>query len=783
MDYIKLINNAEKILMSNWQKTLDTAQGYMLHNALAEAIMEDIAPLWKSCRDKRRSVRRAYYFSAEYLMGRMIYNNLYALGIDESVKKLLAEKSVNISLFEEVDDVALGNGGLGRLAACFLDSAATHDLPLDGYGLRYKYGLFRQRIENGAQVEYPDDWQRLGDPWERRREDETVSVKFADFTVSAVPYDMPIIGFRTNNIGTLRLFQCEAINAFDLSRFNNYEYFLSVRDKNAAENITSVLYPSDNTYDGKKLRLMQQYFLSSAGMQDILRRFKQAGGDITRFDASCAVQLNDTHPTIAIPELVRLLMQEGMSFDDAFDITQRTFSYTNHTIMVEALETWDANLFCSVAPNMYELVCRINDKLNKTLFYNSMPQEKIKKMQIVKDGKVHMANLASYSCSHINGVAKIHTGILKSDVLEPWYSLTPEKFQNKTNGITQRRFLGVCNPELTGFISELLGTDDFLKNLSLLEGLRPKINSENIERFAQIKEHNKLRLSKKVFSDTGVLLPPEFIFDVQVKRLHEYKRQLLNAFSIYTLYRDIKDGKLRDFTPTCFIFGAKAAASYPRAKGIIKYINELAKLINTDADMRDIMRVAFVTDYNCSYAEIIIPAADVSEQISPVGTEASGTGNMKLMLNGAVTLGTNDGANIEIAQNAGYENNYIFSIETKPGYDNSYNPKSIYNNNPTVRHALDSLIDNTFSDGGTGIFRELYNSILYGASWHKPDPYFILRDFDEYMSLKMRVNADFKNREKFYRKCMMNTASAGHFSSDRTIKEYAYEIWHIKPIR
>ncbi|MBQ9949424.1 MAG: glycogen/starch/alpha-glucan family phosphorylase [Clostridia bacterium] len=776
---MKILEDAKAYLMSDCQKTLEEANAHELHNAVSNAVMANIAPLWKKSRKMREDTRRAYYFSAEYLMGRMIYNNLFALGISDSMKTYLRERNIDFSLFDEVDDVALGNGGLGRLAACFLDSAATHDIPLDGYGLRYRYGLFSQRIERGFQKETADNWQKWGDPWSKRRDDETIPVAYGDMQVLAVPYDMPIIGYRSDTIGTLRLFQCEAIDGFNLSSFNNYEYFLALHDNNRAEIITSVLYPGDHTYDGKRLRLQQQYLLCSAGMQDILRRYKKKGRNILDFSAHCAVQLNDTHPTMAIPELIRLLMQEGLSFDDAFHLAEQTFSYTNHTVMIEALEKWDVNLMGSVVPQIYEIICRINNKLNTTLHTVNFPAQHINSMQIVQNSQIHMANLASYVCGHINGVAEIHTNILKQDVLKPWYDFTPEKFSNKTNGITQRRFLGLCNPRLTEFITRKLGTDAFLKNAEILTELRGHTDTASVEEFAKIKHENKKRLSDLILKETGLFMPPEFIFDVQIKRLHEYKRQLLNAFSIYTLYCDIKDGKIRDFTPTCFIFGAKAASSYPRAKGIIKYINELAKLINSDPHMQDVLRIVFVADYNCSYAEMIIPAADVSEQISPVGTEASGTGNMKLMLNGAVTLGTNDGANIEIARYAGYENNYIFSLNTPWGRDSGYNPRGIYDSNPSVRRALDTLINGTFSDEGSNIFRELYDATLYGASWHPADPYFILRDFDEYMEMKLKVNADYKDNISFYRKCLLNTAGAGYFSADRTVRDYAREIWHL----
>lgn len=785
MDCKNILRRMEESLQSNYQIELHEASTVQLHNALSEAVMMELSGDWRDSRRAHERVRRAYYVSAEYLVGRMVFNNLYCLGILSEVRDMLRARGADITAMEDIEDEALGNGGLGRLAACFLDSAATHNIPLDGYGLRYKFGLFKQSLENGYQVEKADDWQRFGDPWSRRRDDRIVTVEFADQKVLAVPYDMPIVGYRTRNIGTLRLWQSEPIEEFDFRLFNDQEYALAVREKNSVEDITRVLYPNDSTYAGKRLRLKQQYFLSSASMQDIIRRYKKVRGangacDFSGFAAHCAVQLNDTHPTVSIPELIRLLMLEGLEFDAAFDIARETFSYTNHTIMSEALEKWELELFNSVVPKLGEIICRINDKLNAELRAAGVNEERRARMQIVADNTIHMARLAVYVSTYVNGVARIHTEILKNDVFRDWYEVYPRRFQNKTNGITQRRWLGLCNPELAGLIAEQIG-DGFLTDLNELGALREKIDDDLIARFNDAKHQKKRQLAAIIKEREGVELPTDFVFDIQVKRMHEYKRQLLNAFSILDIYFSLKDGILTDFTPTAFIFGAKAAPGYWRAKSVIKFINEIAKRINNDPDMRDKMRVVFVQNYNCSYAEHIIPAADISEQISPAGTEASGTGNMKFMLNGTVTLGTYDGANIEIVEQAGEDNNYIFGarVEDIARIRDTYNPKALYDGDARMRRVVDTLIDGTFSDDNSGAFRELYSSLLFGASWHAPDHYYLLLDFHPYMEAKLRANRDYRDSLAFGRKCLMNTASAGMFSSDRTIKQYAEELWHL----
>ena len=779
---IAILHHMEAQMQGYYQINLDQANTVQLHRALADAVLFAVADEWKSCRRNRETIRRAYYFSAEYLMGRLVFNNLYCVGILGEVKALLLSRGVDITAMEDIEDAALGNGGLGRLAACFLDSAATHEIPLDGYGLRYKFGLFKQVFVDGYQVERADDWTRYGDPWSRRRDDRIVEVCFADQRVQAVPYDMPVIGYGAKGIGTLRLWQSEPVEEFNFGLFNEQEYALAVSEKNSVEDITRVLYPNDSTDAGKKLRLKQQYFLSSASVQDILRRYRRVyGADLTGFAASCAIQLNDTHPTVSIAELIRLMMQDGMGFEDALRMARDTFSFTNHTIMGEALERWSVDLFRSVIPEIYDIVARINEHMNAELRAKGVSDEQLWQMQIIADGQIHMARLAVYVSTYVNGVARIHSDILKRDVFANWCALYPDKFQNKTNGITQRRWLGLCNPELSALIEERVG-GGFVTELEELAGLKTQLDDDFIARFNAVKRQKKEQLSALIQSREGVSLPPDFIFDVQVKRLHEYKRQLLNAFSIMDIYYALKDGALQNFTPTAFIFGAKAAPGYWRAKSIIKYINEVAKRINSDPAVQDWLRVVFVQDYNCSYAEHIIPAADISEQISTAGTEASGTGNMKFMLNGTVTLGTYDGANIEIVEEAGEANNYIFGARVEQIERlkrEGYNPKAIYENNPRLRRAVDSLIDGSVDDGSNGIFYDLYNSLIHGVDWQAPDPYFLLEDMQDYFETKHRANADYQDRIGFGRKCLMNTAGAGKFSSDRTIREYAQELWHL----
>ncbi len=776
----RIMEQIELVLKRDDQVSLAAATTAQLHDALGRVVMDAIADDWYESRHAHERAREAYYFSAEYLMGRMVYNNLFALGILEQVRQAFADRGLDLNMFEDIEDAALGNGGLGRLAACFLDSAATMNLPLDGYGLRYKYGLFKQTFKDGFQNEEADDWQRFGDPWSRRRDTHEVTVTFADQTVRAIPYDMPIIGYGTHNIGTLRLWESAPLTEFDFKLFNDQEYALAVLEKNSVEDITRVLYPNDSTPAGKKLRLKQQYFLSSASLQDILFRFKREARPIEEFAKHVTIQLNDTHPTVSVPELIRLLMREGLDFEKAFCIAAETFNYTNHTIMAEALEKWDVNLFKSVLPEIFDIIYQINARLCGELMARGMD---CSRMAIIQGNLIHMANLAVYCSRFVNGVAAIHTEILKNDVLRDWYQLYPERFHNKTNGITQRRWLGLCNPELLHFIDERIGEGCML-DLDRLALLRDHLSDEDVLAFNAVKLEKKRQLSEVIGRLEGVTLPPEFVFDVQVKRMHEYKRQLLNAFAIMDIYFGIRDGRLQDFPPTAFIFGAKAAPGYIRAKEVIKYINEIARLINGDPAVNDRMRVVFVHNYNCSYAEHIMPAANISEQISPAGTEASGTGNMKLMLNGAVTLGTYDGANIEIVQQAGEDNNYIFGyrVEELNARRDSYDPRTIYEYEPRVRRVVDTLIDGTVSDDNTGAFADLHRSLLYGASWHRPDNYFILLELLPYIERKLQAIYDTRDPIAFGRKCLINVASAGKFSSDRTIRQYAQETWFIEPV-
>ena len=764
----------EAQLKYTYDVTLQEATPQELHEALGEAVMMAISDNWSSSKKARLQQRKAYYFSAEYLIGRLVYSNLYNLGILDEMKQLFAAQGVDLAVLEEIEDAALGNGGLGRLAACFLDSAASCDIPLSGYGLRYKFGLFKQSFDDqGSQKENADDWTKFGDPWSYRRYNHTVKAKFPDHTLLAVPYDVPVIGYDTHNINTLRLWQCEAEEELDFSAFNDQDYLRALDQKNKAEDITRVLYPNDSTWEGKRLRIKQQYVLSSASLQDMLRTFKTAhGNDLSRFADYYAVQLNDTHPAMSIPELIRLLMDEGMDFDQSFSIAQRTFSYTNHTVMSEALEKWPLDLLGSVVPEIVDIIRRIDEKL----------QREHPGLFIIKDNTAHMANLSVYVSSYVNGVAEIHSQILKDDLFHDWYQVYPDRFQNKTNGVTPRRWMGLCNPELTQMLKYRIG-GDFLKDLDKLSELKPMIDEDMVRQFNAIKRQKKEQLCKVIAEKEGVQLNPDFIFDVQIKRLHEYKRQLMNALSIVDIYFRLKNGELPDFRPTVYIFGAKSAPGYARAKAIIRYINRIAKLINNDPAVSDKLKVVFVQNYNCSYAEHIIPAADISEQISPAGTEASGTGNMKLMLNGAVTLGTLDGANVEIAQEAGMDNEYIFghTVQEINNAKDSYCARSIYDTDSHLHRAIDTLVDGTVPTDDAQ--KELHHALLDGASWHKADNYFVLLDYASYMDAKLRVNRDYADRLTFGRKCLENVASGSKFSSDRTIRQYADEIWHIKPVK
>ena len=771
-DCQNILKMTEAQLKFKYDVSLKQATSHQLHEALGTTVMMAISENWSNSKQSRLQNRKAYYLSAEYLIGRLVYSNLFNLGILDEMKTVFAEQGVDLAVLEEVEDAALGNGGLGRLAACFLDSAASTNIPLSGYGLRYRFGLFKQKFDQGgSQVEAADDWAKYGDPWSYRRYNHTVKVQFPDHTVLAVPYDVPVIGYGTKNIGTLRLWQCEAEEELDFNAFNDQDYLRALTQKNKAEDITRVLYPNDSTWEGKRLRIKQQYVLSSASLQDMVRIYKSVHGeDLSRFHEFYAVQLNDTHPAMSIPELIRLLMKEGMDFDKSFEIASKTFSYTNHTVMGEALEKWPLDLLRSVVPEIVDIIERIDNKLkweHPELF-------------IIRDNTAHMANLSVYVGTYVNGVAEIHSQILKDDCFKDWYRAFPDRFQNKTNGVTPRRWMGLCNPELTKMIRDRIG-GDFLADLDQIGKLKPMIDDEMVKEFNAIKRQKKEQLAALVEKKEGVKLNPDFVFDVQVKRLHEYKRQLLNALSIMDIYFRLKDGKLENFQPTVFLFGAKSAPGYARAKAIIRYINRIANLINNDPDMQDKLKVVFVQNYNCSYAEYIIPAADISEQISPAGTEASGTGNMKLMLNGAVTLGTLDGANVEIVKEAGMENNYIFgaTVDIINSSRATYNPRWIYDHNECLRRAVNTLVDGTVPTDESQ--RELFHALLDGTHWHQADHYFLLMDYESYIDTKLRANRDYADRLAFGRKCLTNVASGAKFSSDRTIRQYAEEIWHIKP--
>ncbi len=705
------------------------------------------------------AAKNAYYLSMEFLIGRSFFNNLMELGVLEETRDVLAKKGIDINIFEEIEDAALGNGGLGRLAACFLDSAAGLGLPLHGYGIRYKYGLFKQAIKNGFQVELPDDWQRFSDPWSIRRENEKRIIKFADMVVTAVPYDMPVFGKRVNN---LRLWQAEG--------------------SEKAQKISEYLYPADDTEEGKLLRLRQEYFFSAAAVGELLdKHVKQYGKNFDKFAEFNAIQLNDTHPVLAIAEFIRLLTAEHkVGFDDALNIAKKTFSYTNHTVLPEALECWGDGLVKKILPDIYTVLIKLHLRQKEELVKLKCTPEEVADMAIYSSERFSMANLALFIGHTVNGVAKLHTEILKASLFKTAYKYYPDKFQNKTNGITQRRWLMLCNRELSALIDKTIGSD-WREDISKLSELNGHI-SDIADEFIKVKAEKKKQLFDYIKEQEGAELPNGFLVYSQVKRLHEYKRQLMTALAILEIYKGLKDGTVTDFQPSVFLFGAKSAPAYRRAKAIIKFINEIAKKVNSDAQTNGLLRVVFVHNYNVSYAEKIVAGTDVSLQVSTAGLEASGTGNMKFMMNGAVTCGTMDGANIEIVELAGKENNYIFGAEVdeierlkKDGYD----PKELLKANGLHNFAVSALIDGTFSDDGTGCFKELYDALTVGASWHKPDNYFVLHDLESFVNSLLKINADSKDAKAFAVKQLKNTANSAHFSSDRTISEYAKDIWKI----
>ena len=812
IDKSQLKKSILRKIRRQYGKTIEEAHEYEIYYAVSRATLDYIVENWYNTKKTyaKKQVKQMYYFSAEFLMGRYLGNNLINLQINEAVKETLQELGVDINKVEDREmDAGLGNGGLGRLAACFLDSLATLELPGHGYGLRYKYGMFDQRIENGFQVEYPDDWTKFGDPWSIKRIDRVYEVKFGGQievhrdevgkeyfkrvnteNVNAVAYDVPIIGYGNDTVNTLRLWEARSPEGFDLKLFNDQKYLLASENAVEAEDISRVLYPNDTEKDGKMLRLKQQFFFTSASLQDIVRRYKTLyGNDFSKFQEKVAIQLNDTHPVVAIPELMRILLDyEKLNWGEAWDICKNVFSYTNHTILAEALEKWDIPLFQTLLPRIYQIVEEINRRFMEEL-NEKYPDDWQKKQQmaIIGNGQIRMAWLAIVGSHTVNGVAALHTEILKNSELKEWYELYPEKFQNKTNGITQRRWLLKSNPELAGLITELIG-DKWITDLYELKKLEQYMEDDNVlNRLTEIKFHNKQKVAEYIKETTGIDVNPHSIFDIQVKRLHEYKRQLLNVLHIMDLYNKLKENPLLDVEPRTFIFGAKAAAGYRRAKGIIKLINSVAEKVNNDSDINGKIKVVFLENYRVSLAEKIFPAADVSEQISTASKEASGTGNMKFMLNGAITIGTMDGANVEIVEEAGAENAFIFGLKADEvvrleAYG-KYNPLEEYNVVEGLTKVIDQLTDGTYDDNHTGIFKEIQSSLLYGADGGRPDVYFLLRDFSSYRNAQSELQKAYKDKRKWAQKMLKNIANAGKFSSDRTIMEYAKEIWNIHPVK
>ena len=787
-----------------FRKPIEEATPQQVFQAVSYAVKDDIIDRWIATHKEyeKKNVKTVYYLSMEFLMGRALGNNLINLTYYDAVKEALDELGFDLNFIEDQEpDAALGNGGLGRLAACFLDSLATLGYPAYGCGIRYKYGMFKQGIKDGYQLEMPDDWLKDGNPFEVKRSEYAVEVKFGGYvrvenkngrnyfiqdgyqSVRAVPYDLPVIGYGNNVVNTLRIWDAEAIQEFCLDSFDKGEYEKAVEQQNLAKTIVEVLYPNDNHYAGKELRLRQQYFFISASVQRAILKFKELNKDIHKLPDKVTFQMNDTHPTVAVAELMRILMdEEGLEWDDAWDITTRTCAYTNHTIMAEALEKWPIELFSRLLPRIYQIVEEINRRF--VLKIQEMypgNQDKVKNMAVLYDGQVKMAHLAIAGSYSVNGVAALHTKILEERELKDFYEMRPEQFNNKTNGITQRRFLLHANPLLANWITDKIG-DEWITNLSHLKKLKVYVNDEKCQQeFMNIKYQNKIRLAKYIKEHNNVDVDPRSIFDVQVKRLHEYKRQLLNILHVMHLYNRLKTEPEFDMYPRTFIFGAKASAGYKRAKLIIKLINSVADVVNNDASIDGKIKVVFIENYRVSNAEIIFAAADVSEQISTASREASGTGNMKFMLNGAPTLGTMDGANVEIVEEVGIENAFIFGLSAeevmKYEREGGYNPMDIYNNNQDVRRVLTQLIDGTYAKDDPDRFRDLYDSLT------KEDVYFILKDFDSYAEAQQKVDKAYQDEKGWAKMAMLNTACAGKFSSDRTIEEYAKEIWKLKKVK
>lgn len=789
-----------------YRTTIDEATPQQVFQAVAAVVEDSVIDNWmKSCQVfADNNTKIVYYLSMEFLIGRALGNNLLNLGAYDDVKEALDELGFDINAVEDQEpDPALGNGGLGRLAACFLDSLATGGYHAYGCGIRYHYGMFKQKIRNGYQVEAPDNWLKNFYPFELKRPEHAKEVRFGGNTrieydqktgknhyiyenyssVMAIPYDIPIVGYKNNVVDTLRIWDAEAINAFELASFDKGEYDKAVEQNNLARTITEVLYPNDNHIAGKELRLKQQYFFISASIQEAVKKHLDQYGTLKNLPDKVAFQMNDTHPTVAIPELMRILMDDnGMEWDDAWDITTRCCAYTNHTIMAEALEKWPLDLFSRLLPRIYQIVEEINRRfLNEIQTRYPGNNDKIRNMAIIYDGQVRMAYLAIVGGHSVNGVAELHTEILKKDVLKDFYEMMPEKFNNKTNGITQRRFLLHGNPALASWVTDKIG-DDWITDLSAIGQLKLFADDKKAQQeFMNIKYKNKQRLAKYILEHNGIAVDPHSIFDVQVKRLHEYKRQLLNILHVMYLRNQLKDHPEMEFYPRTFIFGAKASAGYTTAKLIIKLINSVANVVNNDPALKDRLKVVFIEDYKVSNGEIIFAAADVSEQISTASKEASGTGNMKFMLNGAPTLGTMDGANVEIVKEVGEENAFIFGLSSDQvinyEHNGGYNPGDIFNTDGEIRQVLIQLVNGTF-DNDTELFRPIYDSLLTG-NYGRPDQYFILADFRSYAEAQRKVQEAYKDAGRWAKMAMMNTACSGKFSSDRTIKQYVDEIWHL----
>ena len=795
-----------------FRKTVDEVSQQELYQAVSYVVKDAIIDDWIATQKQyeKDDPKIVYYMSMEFLLGRALGNNLINMTAYKEVKEALEEMGLNLNELEDQEpDPALGNGGLGRLAACFLDSLASLGYAAYGCGIRYRYGMFKQKIKDGYQEERPDNWLKNGNPFELRRpeyakevrfggnirveyDDKTGDIRFKQEnyeSVLAVPYDYPIVGYDNHIVNTLRIWDAEPIVDFQLDSFDRGDYHKAVEQQNLAKTIVEVLYPNDNHYAGKELRLKQQYFFVSASLQVALEKYKKHHDDIHKLPEKMTIQMNDTHPTVAVAELMRLLLdEEGLGWDEAWEITTKTCAYTNHTIMSEALEKWPIDLFSRLLPRVYQIIQEIDRRfVAKIREMYPGNEEKVAKMQILRDGQVKMAHLAIVAGYSVNGVARLHTEILKKQELRDFYEMMPQKFNNKTNGITQRRFLMHGNPLLADWVTDKLGTKDWITDLSLMSGLKKWVDDEEaLKEFMSIKYENKVRLAKYIKEHNGIEVDPRSIFDVQVKRLHEYKRQLLNILHVMYLYNEIKEHPEISFYPRTFIFGAKASAGYIRAKQIIKLINSVADVVNNDRSINGKLKVVFIEDYRVSNAEIIFAAADVSEQISTASKEASGTGNMKFMLNGAPTLGTMDGANVEIVEEVGAENAFIFGLSSDEviNYENNggYNPMDIYNSDADIRRVVNQLVDGTYSQGDKEMYRDLYNSLLTVQGGSKADTYFILKDFRSYADTQKKVEEAYRDKDRWAKMALLNTASCGKFSSDRTIQEYVDDIWHLDKV-